>query len=184
MRVIRGALNPRGVRWLEIETGATNRCWHGVGSGGEWLFKWYRYPEVGKHPEVEVGEFLSRMGFRGVPEFGGGLEQRTAEGDWVSVGFSQRWVDGRSAWDLFLEELARGEANVQRARSLGNLVGELHLALASGAQGSGFQREPWDAEARRLWIAGVETVAGQLYDGLCGKRPEEVDEEEWERARR
>ena len=183
MRVIRGALVPRGVHWSEIETGATNRCWRGVGSGGEWLFKWYRYPEVGKHPEIEVGEFLSRMGFRGVPEFGGGLEQRTSEGDWMPVGFSQRWVDGQSAWGLFLEEIARGEANVQRARSLGHLVGELHLALASGAQGSGFEMEPWDAEARRLWIAGVEAVAAQLYAGLCGERPREVEEEVWEKAR-
>ena len=183
MRVVRGALAPRGVRWREIKTGATNRCWRGIGGGGKWFFKWYRYPEAGQHPEIEVGKFLSEMGFRGVPEFGGGLKQRSGEGDWKTVAFAQRWVDGRSAWDLFLEEIAKGEPNLQMAQSLGHLVGDLHLAFASGAPGSGFEMEPWDADARRFWITGVEAVAEQLYEGLCRERPEQLDQEVWERAR-
>lgn len=144
--------------------------------------KWYRYPEVGKHPEVEVGRFLSEKAFQGVPEFGGALERSVGEGEWEAVAFAQRWVDGSLAWDLFLDELARGELNEQRARSLGHLVGELHLILASGGEGSGFEISPWDEDARRLWIAGVEKVAGQLYVELCGKRPAQVDEVVWERA--
>ena len=183
IRVIHGGLRPRGIQWREMETGATNRCWRGVGGGGDWVLKWYKYPEAGKHPEVEVGKFLTERGFPGVPEFGGALERRVDEGGWEAVAFVQRWVDGRSAWDLFLEELSKGEVNEQRARSLGHLVGELHLVLASGGEGSGFEMRPWDEDARRLWITGVQTVAGQLYEGLCGKRPAQADEAVWERAR-
>ena len=183
MRANRGSLRPRGIHWRELETGATNRCWRGIGVDGDWFLKWYRYPRAGKHPEVEVGKFLSKKGFKGVPEFGAALEQRVGGGEWQAVAFAQRWVEGYSAWELFREELVRGEINVQRARSLGQLVGELHLVLASGGDVSGFEMRPWDEDARRSWIAGVEEMADELYEALCAERPDQMDEGVWRRAR-
>ncbi|MEI6712122.1 MAG: phosphotransferase [Verrucomicrobiota bacterium] len=182
-RVVRGVFKPRGVVWEELAMGSTNRLWRGRSVGGDWLFKWYRYPQVGVHPEVEIAQYLEGHPEAAVAGFGGKVEWRNEEGEWVTVGLIQRWMEGTVAWESVLEDLRGGTANREQAQEWGRMVGVLHQVLGAGAIGSGFSREIWSDGDKGGWVRRVEGIGEQLLAMLGGQPPEGVELEAWGRAR-
>lgn len=183
-RVERGAFRPRGTRWEPFVPGSTNRLWRGGGPSGEWLFKWYKYPRAGVHPEPEVGRFLRDQGFLGVPEFGLRLDRAGADG-WQTVAYIQRWVGGRATWDVAVEALRVGECLRQWAVGLGRLVGALHAALASAREGGegAFVPVPYSVGLHEVWVKRVGDVCERLATALRGERPEGAPVSVWGEAR-
>ena len=181
--VVRGAFQAKGARWKKFDAHSTNQLWHGIGPSGEWLLKWYRYPETGVHPEPEVAYFLRSQGYEYVPEFGARLDEQR-EGSWVTRAFVQRWVTGTSAWDHTVKALSAGVVDVEYASDLGRCVGELHAVLATGAAGTPFSAVAWDASAQQRWIGRLTGGIAQWIAALEGERPSSVPEETWNQLRR
>lgn len=185
-RVVRGAFHPRGVRWNPFvveKTGSTNRLWRGSARSGEWLLKWYRYPQAGVHPEAEVSQFLQEHNFEGVAGFGGRLDVRDGQG-WVTVAFVQCWLEGRSVWEKAVDAMRSGDTGHIFARDLGRSVGRLHRALGSGGSGTAFSIEPWSAEAREAWIQRIGASLNRLSSVCSGPCPEGIAEGAWSDTKR
>jgi trehalose synthase-fused probable maltokinase len=192
--VERGAFRARGTRWTPFDAGSTNQLWRGEGASGEWLLKWYRYPQPGIQPEPEVAQFLRQQGYDGVPEFGARLDEQvegvdgfaveSANSAWITRAFVQRWEAGRSVWDWMLERLRAHQPDYSYARALGQRVGELHTALASGSPGTAFQSFAWDVVSHRRWVARLRNGVAQWVAALDEKRPEAVSESAWWQLRR
>lgn len=181
--VERGAFRARGTRWRRHDGHSTNQLWRGDGPSGEWLLKWYRYPETGIHPEPEVAQFLRSQGYGDAPEFGARLDQRRGKAR-ITRAFVQRWVEGASAWDYTVEALRTGVVDEGYARDLGRCVGELHAVLGSGAVGTPFAAMAWDAVAQQRWIGRLIGGIEQWISALGGERPFAVPEETWSELRR
>jgi predicted trehalose synthase len=186
-RVERGAFSPRGIRWQPFAPGSTNRLWRGAGPSGDWLLKWYKYPRAGVHPEPEVGRFLGKCGFPGVPEFGARLDQAGA-GGFETVAYIQRWVSGQAAWDVAVDALREGASLTVWATGLGRRVGALHSALATGggpvgSAGSAFAVVPYSVQHHEQWVKRVSGVGQRLAEALRNAPPREVPSGAWEKAR-
>lgn len=138
-RRIRGAYRPGPKQWQRLPTGSTNACWRGTGRSGDWFLKWYRNPQPGVHPEVEVARFLHGKSFPGVPLFGGALERLSPSGAPETVALVQRWEPGETAWEYLQGELRAGRFPREAARDWGRQLAALHRVLASGGAGSGFE---------------------------------------------
>lgn len=139
-RVTRGCFRPRGVHWSPLSTGSTNPCWRGSDGAQSWFLKWFRDPQPGLHPEIEVALFLRAKGFRGTPEFGASLERVTTGGQRHSTAIVTRWEQGPTAWDALQHELTAGSGGEPLARQLGANLASLHRVLASGAPGTAFEQ--------------------------------------------
>jgi len=181
--VERGAFRAKGSRWKKFDAHSTNQLWRGIGPSGEWLLKWYRYPDEGIHPEPEVAHFLCSQGYEHVPEFGARLDEQR-EGASITRAFIQRWVAGTSAWDHTVKTLSAGVVDVEYAKDLGHCVGELHTVLASGVEGTPFSAKPWDAPAQQRWIERLTGGIAQWIAALEGERPASVPEQTWNQLRR
>jgi len=183
-RVERGSFRPRGIRWEPFEAGSTNRLWRGKGPSGDWLLKWYKHPQPGVHPEPEVSRFLQERGFVGVPEFGARLD-RLGAGGYATVAYIQRWIPGRAAWDLAVEALRGGTSPRRWAGELGQRIGALHAALASGASTANpsFGTTAYSVKHHHGWIARVRAVAEQLRVALQAAPPTGILPAAWEEAR-
>jgi predicted trehalose synthase len=175
-RFVRRSLRERVIDWVALEAGSTNRLWRGRGRGGSggWLLKWYRYPQTGIHPEVEVAGYLGGCKAAPVPSYGGCLEERLEGGEWRTVAMVQRWVDGVSAWDWLLERLRAGEVPIREVETWGAEIGRLHGLLASGSPGSGFTSVAWGASDAGVWGDRLLAVGEALQLAVCsgefGKR--------------
>ena len=180
-RVVRGAFRPRGVRWRPFvveKTGSTNRLWRGSGPSGEWLLKWYRYPQTGVHPESEVSQFLNEQHFEGVAEFGGRLDSNGTR-DGMTLAFVQRWLHGRSVWEKTVEAMRAGLNASTLARTLGRSVGRLHRALGSGGVGSAFCQDRWSPGLQKAWTRRISASLRRLETVSCGECPAGLDERQW-----
>jgi predicted trehalose synthase len=142
---------------------------------------------AGVHPEPEIGRFLSNIGFEGVPEFGGCLE-RLGDDGWMTVAYLQRWITGRSAWDI-AQDLIRNEADMNRwAFGLGQRIGELHQALRTKGSAEcadfAFGTKPFARKEVQLWVGRVQSLAEELHATLCGHMPKVMNPATWRQARR
>ncbi|MEI6871690.1 MAG: hypothetical protein WCL08_05350 [Verrucomicrobiota bacterium] len=180
--VERGAFCVRGMQWDAFDGHSTNQLWRGTGPSGEWLLKWYRYPQAGVHPEPEVAQFLRAKGYEGVPEFGARLDVYR-DGEWNTRAFIQRWVSGTSGWDRILAMFRLGENGTSYARDLGRCVGKLHAALGSGAKETAFETIPWDAAAQQRWLERLNRGIQHWIAALQEDKPEAVPDETWMRLR-
>lgn len=183
-RVERGGFRPRGNRWEPFAAGSTNRLWRGKGPSGDWLLKWYKHPQPGVHPEPEVSRFLQERGFAGVPEFGARLDRLGAEGC-ATAAYIQRWIPGRAAWDVAVEALRGGTSPRRWAKELGQRIGALHVALASGENTANpsFGTTAYSVEHQEGWIRRVSAVAEQLHAALRASPPSGILAAAWEEAR-
>ncbi len=184
-RVERGALRARRLRWRPFSvagTGSTNQLWRAEGACGEWLLKWYKYPQPGVHPEPEVAKFLQAQSFAGTPEFGARLDH-FQNGDWQTAAFVQRWNNGNSVWDTVLGAMRARSVDQSCASDLGLSIGALHRVLASGGPETAFCVTPWTSLSHHDWVARVERGALDLYAALEGEPPQGVAAKLWESAR-
>jgi len=108
--------------------------------GERLILKVYRRVEEGPNPDLEVSRFLAEHArFTHIPEVGGSLDYRFANGRLGTVGMLQAYVpNGGDAWRFTIDHLGRyfdhpGElaAYLEAVRLLGRRTAEMHLALAS-----------------------------------------------------
>ena len=114
------------------------------------------------HPEVEVLEFLGRMGFAHVPRLGGHLKLEGAAGPSSMVAIVQEFVANQGdCWTLALRglhDLLAGQtesADVSGFAELGVVTGELHVALASDGNDPEFA-------PRALGTADADRIVSQV----------------------
>ena len=131
------------------------------------ILKLIRKLEPGVNPELEMGAFLSRRGFRAMPALLGGLSLSGAVDATVAVAHRFVRVD-TDGWSHVLEALRRPSQRLPgllaELRQLGARVGELHAALASDLLDPAFAPEPLRREdlerfARSLLLELDRTLA-------------------------
>jgi trehalose synthase-fused probable maltokinase len=146
--------------------------------GERLILKLYRLVESGTNPEVEVCSFLDQAGFAHVPPVAGWIEYRTADGS-AAAAMVQGMVPARGdAWELMhdrLGSLPQGPAEALLAiAQLGGITSELHHALRSSPDATGFEAGPasgdqladWYAAARRELAAARETLRDDQAERL------------------
>lgn len=128
--------------------------------GGVALVKLFRRVEVGEHPELELGRFLTARGFAYSPPLLAGLVVETAEGV-AAAGSVHAYLPGRV--DGWTHAIARGVEDMSReAERLGAATRALHEALAGATDGSLAPRAVVGVDRAR-WAAGLRaTAAGAL----------------------
>jgi maltose alpha-D-glucosyltransferase/alpha-amylase len=155
------------------------------GSGRNAVFvKLYRKLEPGLHPEPEMLRFLrEHTTFRNVPEFYSALEWTPAGGTPATAALAQEFLPGGvNAWEYFLDQLTVWTLMVREPRKhstpelsnaflslvtrMGQRVGEMHAALGSRDEITGFAPEPLSATdikaTRRETQARLEDSLGRI----------------------
>jgi maltose alpha-D-glucosyltransferase/alpha-amylase len=70
------------------------------------IFKLYRRLQFGQNPEVELGKFLCKKGFRNTPKLVGHLEYQTTKGETLTLAILQELVANESnAWELAVDRV-------------------------------------------------------------------------------
>ena len=121
--------------------------------GEQAIAKLYRRLEVGQNIEVDMNRYLaSEAGFAAVPKLIAAATYRSESGDIPLMLVQQHVGDHRDAWTA-LTDLLRHKANrsLDIVEGLGRVTGDMHVALASAAEGSQLAPEPiseWDI---RTW---------------------------------
>jgi trehalose synthase-fused probable maltokinase len=140
------------------------------------ILKVIRKLEVGVHPELEVGRFLTGEGkFGASPAMLGWIEGAGIEGaDKSALSILQAFVpnDG-DGWSWVLERLGRPEGHEEATtwlRRLGRRTAEMHCAFAVDTNDPAFRAEPVEVADRNAWITAAEAMARRALDGLAATR--------------
>jgi trehalose synthase-fused probable maltokinase len=147
---------------------------------GERLFlKVYRLLEPGTNPEVEVGAFLTAVGFPHAPTMAGAITYLPAEGEPCAAGMLQAFLPARGdGWRWVLARLAAGPEGALEAvadeEEIGGITAELHEALASRPDAPGFpariatlqELADWRASAEAQLAGAIEAVTGEARNRL------------------
>lgn len=139
-----------------------------VGRG--YVFKLVRRLHDGEHPQLEVGRFLSRAGFRAAPPLHGSLTYRAPDGGRYAVGALEGWVENDGdGWSYVLAtleaaashggSLAPLPADLQR---LGATTAAFHVALASDSASPAFAPERVSAAEVGRWRGDVQAQIDRL----------------------
>lgn len=160
------------VRRLQVEQSNTS-----VVLGEKVILKIIRKLEPGVNPEHEVGRFLAtKTDFTATPMLLGALHLESATG--MTVGVLHAFVpNATDGWQYTLSGMKAGAsaAFLEDVKSLGQRVGELHLALGSDREDPAFAPEPLQLEDLQGWSASIigemgvtfaqaGTIAPQLTD--------------------
>jgi maltose alpha-D-glucosyltransferase/alpha-amylase len=153
------------------------------------IIKLIRKPEVGPHPEAEIGRFLTEASpFANTPPLFGTVELETADRQRVTVGVLQGLIGNQGdGWKVTLdyldrffadyramapEDLTRETASdrhadyVELARRLGARTAELHRAFAHDVDDPAFDPEPVSRRRRELWIKAARSQAREAIRAL------------------
>ena len=142
---------PRQVSRIKTEQSNTS-----VVFGGRAILKVFRKLETGPNPELEITDFLTRhTAFRGAPRLGGAIEYEVSGNEPTTLATLHEFVANQGdAWTVLQARLAEyfavavtgpetggppdpafaralAGADAKEARALGELTGQLHMALAS-----------------------------------------------------
>jgi maltose alpha-D-glucosyltransferase/alpha-amylase len=166
----------------------------------EFFLKLYRKLEDGVNPDVEVTRFLTERGFPHVPSFRGAIEYRRGKAEPTVVCLLQSAVASeRDGWALTLDSVGRyyervlgrkadlqnqttppgalldelvGGVYPEKAKLLGQRTGELHRALAFGADERAFAPEPFNALAQRSVYQSMRASLRRAFTLLEKKLPD------------
>lgn len=177
-----GARQNEPVRADQIRRTAPDQSNTSILFGDAAILKLFRRVEFGPNPDVEIGAFLTSLGFPQVPRALGTLEYVREGGPPAAVAMLQEFVVNRgNGWQVMLDELAAlsdaahdpDDQPLRRADALsallGRRTGELHVHLASGKDAA-FVPEPFQgpvleraAEAMRIRAdAHLELLSSSL----------------------
>ena len=145
------------------------------------ILKAYRLIEPGESPDVEIGAFLARVGFRDTPRLYGSVGWQPGNREPSAVAMLQAFVPSAGdAWAAMLAALARdpGEG-IAMAAAIGELTGVLHAALASDPDAPAFpvraatvaETAGWRASAERQLALAVSSIGGEEHDRLVRLAP-------------
>ncbi|MFC1401768.1 MULTISPECIES: maltokinase N-terminal cap-like domain-containing protein [Streptacidiphilus] len=153
--------------------------------GNQFLIKWFRQPERGVHPEVEVLGALTAAGSAHTPDLAGWLHTEGRSGEGFVLGIVEEFLpsDG-DGWDLAVRQAADCITGVCRsvpaaggfvedARALGEAVARVHQALASTLPTSWLKPDlvldQTDAMRHRLKEAVEAVPRLEVYAGRIGR---------------
>lgn len=170
----RGPARPLAIRAIGLEQSNTS-----VRINTEYVFKLIRRLQPGEHPQLEVGRFLSRAGFHGVPPLHGSLIYRAPDGGEYAIGVLEAWVDNAGdGWKFVvtsLESAIRERASLASLaaslRTLGTITAELHVALASDRADPEFAPEAVTPGDVQQWSDTVRADAARLLRIIATDHP-------------
>jgi maltokinase len=135
--------------------------------GEQLILKAFRRVEPGVNPELELLRFLSARGFPNIAPLAGWYE---IEGRLVdaTLGILQQFLAGAvDGWELALDELgADAETFVGRARSLGEVTGEMHSTLGAEASDPAFAPDEPSVESLSILTATVDEQIERAFADL------------------
>jgi trehalose synthase-fused probable maltokinase len=137
-----------------------------------YVLKAYRRLGAGPNPELEILRFLTERDFPHVAPLRGwyGHTGRLID---TTFGIVQDFLVGATdGWDLALADLREDPARfVRHARTLGEVTGRLHTALASDNQDPAFAPEDMATEALGLITATVDEEIERVFLALPDDNP-------------
>ena len=154
--------------------------------GDRMLLKGYRRLRPGINPELEMGRFLTEIGFPNAAPLAGGLEYESEDGEVIALALLQGFVANQGdAWSYtqdylkrFLDDCRQPE-NAPRAAgdnahapyllfaaTLGRRTGELHLALGQAGDDPAFAPEPITPADVAAWLDRVRAEAKATLERL------------------
>lgn len=166
------------------------------------ILKCFRRVVAGINPDVEVSQFLSRVGFQFTPAMLGSIAYVTDAGVEHSLGMLQAFVANQGdAWEHTLQQLDSflaaappqpeladtaieaqtrqlASSQLDELRQLGRLTGELHLALASDAQDPDFAPRQVTVEQITAWQASIRRQADDILHTLAQRQAELPSEQQ------
>jgi maltose alpha-D-glucosyltransferase/alpha-amylase len=160
-----------------------------VAYDGAAILKCFRRIEPGPNPELEITEFFTRQtAFRGVPRLAGAIAYQVPGEPPSTLAVLQEFVANQGdAWTwtgarldehlgaagggvaaepdaAFARALAAADA--REARRLGEITGQLHMALGRAPAGSPLAPEPLDAGTLAAWAAAMQDDLGRTLASL------------------
>jgi trehalose synthase-fused probable maltokinase len=155
-----GAVESVAVKPLGFEQSNTS-----LRIGTAYVLKLIRRLQQGEHPQLEIGRFLARAGFRFAPPLHGSLSYRGQDGGSFAVVALEGWVDNDGdGWRYVLDALEHGASPSLGAEifRLGAITAAFHVALAANGADAAFAPEPVSAHDLRQWRDGVAAHAARL----------------------
>ena len=142
------------------------------------FLKLYRRPELGENPDVELLRLFSEeKRFANVPGYCGVIEYRTKDAAPRVLGLLMANVPCEgTAWTSTLRALAQpqdegiGRSELERARRLGELTAQMHLALAADTENADFALEAFSADYRDALCQSMEEATRRMMQLLEQKR--------------
>jgi maltokinase len=131
------------------------------------IVKLYRRLEAGVNPELELLRFLGAHGFDNAPALRGWWSY-TGPALGATLGMLQQFLPGAvDGWRLALDELpVSPQTFLERVDRLGEVVGEMHLVLASAPDDPVFAPEEASNETLALLAATVDDEIAEVFDHL------------------
>jgi trehalose synthase-fused probable maltokinase len=163
-------------RRLRVEQSNTS-----VVLGDRLILKLFRLLEPGLNPDLEIGRFLTGVGFADTPLMAGGISWHPDHGEPAAAAMLQALVPARGdAWGAMLGHLATDPAASTRAAAeIGGVTAAMHRALASRPDDPDFPARPatvaeaagWRASAEAQLSGAVGAVSGAEHDRLVSLAP-------------
>ncbi|MBF5094860.1 maltose alpha-D-glucosyltransferase [Azospirillum sp. INR13] len=145
----------------------------------------------GEHPEVEMGRFLTEVGFANTPALLGTVEQVAADGTPTALAVAQAFVRNQGdGWASTVEELERQLEDIRLGvagttedaaeagepfgmhlvmmTTLGQRTAELHRALAQATGRPAFDPEPITPDDLARWADAARAQAEAAFAALPG----------------
>lgn len=161
-----------------------------------WILKSLRKIDFGRCRDYEISHFLSAIAhFPHVPAVGGRIEYVRNDGERATLALLQRFVpNGGDGWRYALEQLSafyggilagdsdarsrnaqdqvktRAAPFLRDMQRLGQITGEMHRALASTAELSGFSPEPVDAADVAAWVNDLQREVSTAFASVEATR--------------
>ena len=142
--------------------------------GNGYILKLIRRLQPGEHPQLEIGRFLARVGFRFAPPLLGSLTYRGADGGTYAIVALEGWVDNAGdGWRYVFDALERRAISSLAGEMfrLGAITAAFHVALASDRTSEAFAPEPVSAHDVRRWRGAVESDAARLLEIIDHDHP-------------
>jgi len=130
------------------------------------ILKVIRKIEPGLNPELEIGRFLSRAGFRSAPALLGAIQLEGSSSATLAV-LHQYLPAESDGWNYvlahFRERRFPTETLLEEISALGRVVGSLHLVLASDPSDPAFAAEPIQREDLQRWSSSIIGELGVTF---------------------
>jgi trehalose synthase-fused probable maltokinase len=155
----------RTERRLNVEQSNTS-----VVVGDRLILKLYRLLEPGENPDLEIGAFLTDVGFPDTPAVAGAITYRPDDGEASAAAMLQELVHTTGdAWAAMLAVLATDPVEgVGLAARIGEVTAAMHAALASCPDHPAFPARPASVGETAGWRASAERQLAQAIGALSG----------------
>lgn len=173
------------VKRLKADSSNTN-----IAIGERLLMKAYRRLQTGVNPEIEIGRFLTKSGFRNSAPLAGALEYENDHGERTALVLLQGFIANQGdAWSYtqdylkrFLDDCLQQPEMVREAgdeihrlyqifaSTLGRRTGELHRTLAQTTGDAAFDPELITVADLSSWLGRIREEAIATFERLAQKR--------------